>query len=165
MAVANTKSTSVTNQDATPKLLNSSYFDNGMVRESVGTVEVAVADDDNSVFRFHRLSSSARIKDIQILNDAITGGTDYNLGLYDPAIRGGAVVDDNLFGDAITMASARVAPLHALYEALDIANNEKRIWELLGLLEDPFLEYDLALTAITVGAAAGTISISSQFVI
>jgi len=165
MAVVNTKSTSITNQDAIPAVLNSSYFDNGMIRESVGTVEVAAADSDLSVYRFSRIPSSARIKDIQILNDAITAGTDYNLGLYDTLKNGGAVVDDNLFGDAITMAVARVIPLHALYEALDIVNNEKRIWELLGLATDPFKSYDLALTAITVGTAAGTISISVQFVI
>lgn len=165
MAVANTKSTAITNADASPRVPNSGFVTGGGPQFSVDTVEVAAADDDNSVYRFARISSGVRVHKLEILNDAITGGTDYNLGLYSTAADGGAVVDDNLWGDAITMATARVVPLDATFEALDIANVEKRVWELLGLSEDPFLEYDVVLTGITVGTAAGTLSMRTEFVV
>ena len=165
MATANTKSTLVTNADASPVTLTSSYLKDGGVIEQIGICEVAAADDDTSVYRFCRIPSGARMSYIRILNDAITAGTDYNLGLLDTAANGGAAVDDNLFGDAIDLSSARVAPLEALHEALDIVNAEKRVWELLGLSADPFLEYDLALTSVTVGSAAGTIVIKAGYVL
>ncbi len=165
MAVANTKSTAITNADASPRVPNTGFFDGGGMQYAVGTVEVAAADDNNSVYRFARIPSGVRVHKIEILNDAITAGTDYNLGLHAPATDGGAAVDDNLWGDAIDMSSARIVPLDATFEALDIANIEKRVWEALGLSEDPFLEYDVTLTGITVGSAAGTISVRVAYAV
>lgn len=161
-AVENTKSALVTNSDATPPTANAALVDGGRMREQVGTVEVAAADDDNSVFRMSRVRSSWRISELLIHNDAITGGTDYNLGLYDPADRGGVVVDDNLFGDALNLSSAQ-AGVNVTFEGGDVANIAKPIWELLGLSADPDLTYDIALTGITVGTAAGTISLQVRY--
>ncbi len=161
MAVANTKSTIITNADATPPVLTSSKITGGMyLRETVGTVETAAADDDNSVYRFVRVPSNARISSVEIANDAITAGTDYNIGVHRTAADGGAVVSDNLFGDAIDCSSAR-AFTNVTYEttAANISKVEQELWQLLGLTTDPGVMYDITATGITVGSAAGTISL------
>ena len=96
MAVANTKSLVVTARDATPNLLTP-Y--GGVVKTVGGTIATLAADDDGSVYRMCRLSSSARILAIRTTNGTVTGGTDYDFGAYQTAANGGAVVDkDALVG-------------------------------------------------------------------
>lgn len=164
MAVVNTKSNIVTYADATPPTRTPVNLRHGRLREQVATIEVAAADDDTSVYRLFRVHSSWRIDEIEILNDAITGGTSYDLGVHQTAQNGGAVVAVGAFGTAIDMSSARVAPLKAVFEALNIDKIEKMLWEVLGLSVDPDREYDITLTANTVGTAAGTISARLKYV-
>lgn len=165
MAVANTKSSSITNAEATPRVPNNPFVDNGIPANSVATVEVAAADSDGSVYRFCRLPSGARVKSIKIYCDAITGGTSFDCGIYKNAADGGAVVDADLFASAVDLSSAITSGTELVFEANDIANIEKRIWDILALSADPFLEYELCLTANTVGSAAGTISMSVEYVL
>jgi len=158
MAVANSKSESITAFDATPREVAPGFKHKAHLSISRDTVEIAVADDNNSVYRMVRIPSSAVIRELNILNDAITAGTDFNLGVYQVLDNGAAVVDDNLFSDAIDMSSARTLPLNAMYEAgIDIADGDTRLWELLGLTEDSFRDYDLCFTGITVGSSVGTL--------
>jgi len=165
MAVVNTKSTIVTNADATPVVLTSPRIAGGYLACEVATVEVAAADDDTSVYRLFRLPSNAKVVSIRILNDAITGGTSYDLGFYRTADDGGAVVDADAYGSAIDMSSARTtAFFEGAYEAADIANIEKEVWQNAGLSSDPSVLYDVCLTANTVGTAAGTISAIVQYI-
>lgn len=163
MAVVNTKSGLVTNADASPRVLTQGHVV-GTPRFSVGLVEVAAADDDTSVYRMLRMRSSDRIDRLLLLNDAITGGTSYDLGVYETAMNGGAAVDVDLFASAISMASARTEPLDVTHENLNIDQCTKQLWELLGLTADPVKEYDIAFTANTVGSAPGTIALKSSTV-
>ena len=159
MAVANTKSTAVGNADATqPRVMTASYLASGVMKISRGTVEVAAADDNGSVYRMVRLPSNAIVNRIEVLNDAIAGATGYDVGIYKVAVDGGSAVDDDLFASSLDMTSQRLLPLDAMFEALDISNIEKRLWELAGLSADPQIEYDICYTADTVGSAAGTLA-------
>ena len=82
MAVANTKSTVVTNGDATqPRVISPSYLSGGGLKISAGMVEVAAADDNDSVYRMVRVPSSAVLYRIEVLNDAITAGTAFPAAL------------------------------------------------------------------------------------
>ena len=85
MGTANTLTNNVTNLDATPPVALDKRLFNGILKEQVGTVEIAAADDANSVYRVGRVHSSWRISEIIRYNDAITSGTDYDVGLYDTA--------------------------------------------------------------------------------
>lgn len=163
MATANTKATAVTNADATPPKMNALGIAGGRLRTLVGTVEVAAADDDNSVYRFARVHSSWRISAIELFNDAITAGTAYHVGIHETAENGAAAVDADVFATSVDLSSARVAPLDVTFEALDIAKIEKPLWEVLGLTSDPNKYYDLTMTGATVGTAAGTISIRVRY--
>lgn len=166
MAVVNTKSTIVGNADAVPAVLTSPRIAGGHLRAQVATVEVAAADDDTSVFRLFRLPSNAKVTSVQVFNDAITGGTSYDVGLYRTAADGGAVVDADAFASAVDMSSARAAagPLNLTFEAQNIDKIEQELWQVAGATSDPGVMYDVALTANTVGTAAGTISAVVEYI-
>ncbi len=162
MGVVNTKSTSVTNADATPVVHNNPFVEGGLVRCSVGTVEVAAADDDTSTYRMCRIPSNARIISAHILCDAITGGTSYDLGFWDTAANGAAVITGgtSVLASAVDLSSAiTTVNTEHVFEAMDIAKIEKRAWELTSLTVDPMKEFDVVLSANTVGTGAGTISL------
>ena len=124
--------------------------------------EVAAADDNGSVYRIGRLPANAIPIKGEIFADALTGSTDWDCGLYKPGV-GGAVVDKDLLADGLDIASgeAITAPLNLLTNlggADPVGNVGKTLWELLGLSVPNRQDYDLALTANTVGSAAGTVS-------
>jgi hypothetical protein len=165
MAIANTKSTAVSNRDASPRVPSPAHLVRGPLFEAVGTVEIAAADDNGSVYRMGRLRSSDRVSQLTVFNDAITGGTSFDLGLYRTADDGGTVVDADLFASALDLSSGSAVGIDVTYEsaATDIGKIEKRLWELLGLSADPQVDYDLAFTANAVGTAAGTVSLRVRF--
>jgi len=161
MAVANTKSTAITNADAaSDRSFTNSWLEKSPVYCSVGTVEVAAGDDDGSVYRFVRLPSSAKILEIYRYNDAITGGTVYDFGTYETAANGGAAKDADVFATNVDISAGTVVPVSVLYEALNIDKIEKRLWEMNGDTTDPRRDYDICATGDTVGTGAGTISIA-----
>jgi hypothetical protein len=122
------------------------------------TLEVAAADDDGSIYRVSSVPGDAVPVKVEIYNDAITGGTDYDLGFYVSLEKGGAVKDKDALMDGTSMASAADA-VNGM-TALDIADFGKRVYEIAGDDEDSRLPaYDLALTANTVGTVAGTITV------
>jgi hypothetical protein len=133
----------------------------------VATVEIAAGDDDDSVYRLFKSVPSTYVPvEITIATDGITGGTDYDLGLYEVGV-GKDVVDADILMDGQTMASALTrATGHQLgLQTVDIANIGKTLGELavIGAASEAIESYDIALTANTVGTAAGTISVLAVF--
>lgn len=165
MAVANSKSASISAFDSDPKRKVGSHKHAGIVLSSNDSAEVAAADDNGSVYRILRLPSYARILRLELLNDAIAGGSDYDLGVYEIADNGGLVKDADLFADLVSMVAERTLGFNAMYErGLDIADGDQRLWELLGEASDPFRDYDIALTGNVVGTAAGTLQLNCDWV-
>ena len=127
------------------------------VVRAVGAAAILVADDDNSTFLLIKdVPSSFRPTKGTIMCDAITGGTDFNIGVANSET--GVIVDDNLFVDAQTLATAS-RTLDGLSN-VDIADIGalKSIAELLGLTPSTAkARYDIVLTGITVGATAGDV--------
>ena len=105
---------------------------------------------------------------IEIACDAITAGTSWDLGFYKPTVDGvaGAVIDADKLANTLDLSSAIAfaAALDGL-ENLDLNEVQERIYTLAGdTLDTKELGYDIALTANTVGSAAGTISVKFWFV-
>lgn len=167
MAAANTKSTEVTNADATPQVKTHCSISHGRLHEKVATVEVAAADDTASVYRMARVHSSWRISELTMFNDAITSGASFDLGLYRTAEDGGAVVDANAYADAVTLVSASLSGVQLLFEggsAKGVEKIEQCVYQDAGLTTDPNLWYDLCFTGNTPGSGAGTISLRTRYV-
>ena len=167
MGTANTLTNNVTNLDATPPVALDKRLFNGILKEQVGTVEIAAADDANSVYRVGRVHSSWRISEIIRYNDAITSGADFDVGIYDTAENGAAVININCFADAVSLVSGSVTGTRDLYEAgsdVGVEDIEQRVWEMAGQSSDPDVWYDICFTGDTVGSGAGTLSLRTRYV-
>lgn len=165
--MASTKSTEVTNADATPPVKTHVSISHGRLHEKVGTVEIGAADSNDHEYRMVRVHSSWRISEITRYNDAITSGSDYNVGLFDIADNGGAVVSENLFADAVSLTSASVTGVSEMYESgggIGVEDIEQRLWEMLGLSADSGKWYDLTYKGVAVGSGAGTLSVRVRYV-
>lgn len=142
--------------------------------KAVVTFEVEAADSDGSVYRLLKgVPTQCRILSAEIANDAITGGTDWDLGFYNTDTTtpvgvtptGGTVLDKDVLlnGGDLSAAHTHGAPLDGT-SALDLPDYVKPIYELLGLtFHDKPATVDLCLTANTVGSAAGTITVIVEF--
>lgn len=124
--------------------------------------EVAAADDNGSIYRLGRIPANAIPILSHVYSDALTSGTDWDLGLYKPGV-GGAVVEVDIFADGLDPASgeAITAPLNGLTNlggADPVGSFGKTLWQLLALTKPNRQDYDLAWTANVVGSAAGTMS-------
>ena len=141
----------------TGTLLDSSK--SGSTKQLSQLVSVAAADDDTSVYGLFLVNSNDAPVSCQIQTTAITGGTDYDLGLYAYNMDGtiGAVADKDILMDGQTMATASLV-LNGL-GAVTADLRGKKFWQLLGLSADPQKTYVVALTANTVGTAAGSINV------
>jgi len=171
MPVVNTKSSSVTAYDTSRQSNVSQKIDGGRLREKVATIEAISTDSIASVYRFFRVQSSDRVSRLMLCNDAITSMT-ADFGLYQTALNGGAVVDVDFFASVVSLATAALVNTDITHEAAvaagatqngEIANVEKRIWEVLGLTADPSISYDLCATAVAAPTANGTISLKLQY--
>lgn len=160
MGVVTVKSAIITKAEAN-KLQAPLWLAGAAIHAAVAAVEVAATDSNNSIYRFCRVWSGWRLHRIDLFNDALTSGTDFNFGLWH--VNDGAAADDNLFADAVTMATARTQPTDLLFYTLGIEKAEKRVWELLGLTEDPMIEYDLGCIAIAKGSGAGTLTLRVEW--
>jgi len=165
--MASTKSTEVTNADATPPVKTHVSVSHGRLHEKVATVEIAADDSANHEYRLFRVHSSWRISEILRYNDAITSGSDYDVGIYDIAENGSAVVNVNLFADAISLVSASTTGVNDQFESggdTGIEEIEKPLWELLGESADTGKWYDLVYTGVSPGSGAGTLSVRLRYV-
>lgn len=160
MGVVNTKSASVTAADATPPTLSNRLRTGAPLYLASEAVTVASGDDDGSVYRFFRVRSDVVIAMFEVFCDAITSGTDWDLGVYQTAANGGAVVEKDLFADGQSLATAILTGTRIRFH--DTANSPiqdhyMQLWQALGLSSDPQIEYDICLTANTVGSADGDV--------
>ena len=169
MAVVNTKSNEVTNQDrryavGLPNVPNPRIRTGGVLKSSTAVVAVAAGDSANSVYRFFRVRSNIQVRDILIQNGANGAGGVMDVGVYDTAENGGAVVDQDAFGAAQSVAAAATKKLSTLANLASAANAEKTLWELLGLSADPGKSYDICGTLTTNGGTGVSIALELRFV-
>lgn len=123
----------------------------------IGYAAPAAADDDGSTYLIAKnVPSSFRPHSITVMTTAITGGTDYELGVYDS--KTGVVVDKSLFMTGQTLASASRTLDGLANVSLANLGARKTIAELLSLTPTTAkATYDIVLTADTVGSAAGDV--------
>ena len=161
--MATNNSTLVDNYEALPATMSNVKLQGGRIRAITATVSVAAADNDGDIYMLAPIPTNAVVQHVWVYNDAITGGTDYDLGLYTTA---GVAVDADCYADGQTMATAKtVAPQDLAYKTRDIANIGQEVWQDAGATSDPGGFYYLALTANTVGTVAGDISVIVEYTI
>lgn len=157
MAVVTVKSSLITARDSGGK----STLSTGPRRlyDQADTVELTNGDSIGSKFILGSVPSSASMRELTVLCDAITAAA-ADVGLYRTTQDGGAVVDADLFGSAVSLATAITTGTNILHESgvLDIANLAKPLWQVLGLSSDPQLMYDVVATLTAAATATGTLT-------
>lgn len=158
MAVVNTLATAVTNADSVnPQTNNKTKLAEGRVKTHVGTVEAANGDSIGSTYRLARVYTGWRIDQVKLACDAITTCAG-DVGVYDVASAGGAVIDADFFASAQSLASAigftDVTHESAVYGIEDV---EQSLGTALGLSADKWV--DIAVTLTAAAASAGTVSL------
>lgn len=130
------------------------------------SISVLAADDDTSTYLILKdVPSQAIIYSLEIERDAITGGTDYDIGLFDPDT--GVAVDADCYleaGDFSATATTKVAPMDGLAK-LTFGNSLKPVYEVAGkTLATRKGTYDLVLTGNTVGTGAGSVTVRGMLI-
>lgn len=120
---------------------------------NTGAIAIANGDSANSKIYLGKIMSSA-VPDMrsQLYHDAVTGCTDVDIGLE----YNGATVNIGVFADGLNIAAA--AGAKSVFAAITTANIGKRVFELLGLTNDPAREYDIVLTLNANASGSGNIS-------
>ena len=157
MALTNRNSTAIADMVAVPRVpVNPSKGAPGQLFEVAGYVANAADDDANSIQRFCRVPSNARVSEVLLTTgDATTAGA-INVGLYKTVNDGGAVVDADLFASALALTGGPFENVDVTYESDEYtaAESVMPLWQVLGLTADPCIEYDVAVTISTTYDAA-----------
>ena len=144
MAIVDRNSTTIANSIATPPVALSPPRNASNLREVAAIITPAADDTANSIGRFFRIPSNARVSQLLWSSaDATTAGV-VSVGLYQTAENGGAVVDADLFA-TLDLAGGPYNNLDITFESGEYtyAESEKPLWEVLGLTADPQREYDV----------------------
>lgn len=167
MAVVNVKSTAITNADATTgQTLNVKALTGGVVKSARGTAETTNGDDIGSVYRFCRLPSHAKIVSIKLYSDDIGTTTIADFGLYRTEKDGGAVVDADAFGSAVSLKDGAISGTEIHHESAvyGVEDVEQSLWQIAAATSDPRVMYDVCATLTAAADAAGTISLVVSYV-
>lgn len=163
------KSVAITNREATPKVLNDVGSGGaGIVREvSNYLASVTASLSITSVIRLVEVPSNCRISSVKLLSGAQTAGA-FDIGLYRTNADGGAVVDADLFGSAVSCASA-VAGTDVILESgeTSIAEMHQPLWQWAGMSADPKCMLDIAAVVTTTDVTTGTgaLGVKVQYVV
>lgn len=170
MGVVNKKGAAITNNTASPRVLNSSFVEGGLLRASVGVVDLAIADSTSSTLRFCKVPSSARVHSVRLWSPDVGTTSAMNVGLWSHATPDatGTVVDADFFATDLTMLAAQNG-LEICHEGdvtpgFNILRAEKQIWEVLGLSSDPGIMYDVVGQLTGAIDATGAMCLKLEYV-
>jgi len=172
MAVVTLKAASITNRDASPRVLSNAPLSAGSVRRFLGFVEAANGDSIGSKYILGQIPSNAYGEIMKLYCDAITSGAG-DLGIYRTTVDGGAVVDVDFYASAQSIASAITTGTEIQHEAdatdsgvgYGLADLEKPLWQRLQLSADPKVVYDVVLTLTAATTAAGTVALRGEYAV
>lgn len=155
MAVEALKSPSITNDDATPVVLNTAGRGAIFTSQEVDDfATVSPAASALSTYRLVRVPTTAKIKSLVFESEAQAAGK-FQIGVYAP--NGGAVVNVNLFANDIDCASA-VTPTNVVNQSgnYTLDKRSQPLWQAAGASVDPGGFYDIVATVHTTAITTGT---------
>lgn len=167
MAVVTTKSAAITNRDASIKVINNSRVTGAPVLQAKGLVAVANGDSIASKFIFCSVPSNAIVSNVLVTTADIGTTTVADFGIYQTTENGGAVVDADLFGSAVSLKDGALARSSIVHESgvYPYTALEKPLWEAAGLTSDPGVMFDVVGTLTAAADAAGTILVEVEYTV
>lgn len=167
MAVVTTKATTITNRDATPKVINDARLERGTLKSAQGYVTAVSGDSIGSKYIVAQIPSTAVVKAVKVNTDAITTCAG-DVGLYRPtAVDGtaGAVISAAFFGSAVSLASV-LTNSDVTNESTNftIDKRDQPIWQASGLTADPGGMLDVAITLTAAAGSGGKVGLVVDYV-
>lgn len=156
--MANVNSTWITNAVAIPIVLTNAAASVGTMKEAVGVATVSATQSSGDTIRFVRVPSNARVSEVLLsTGDATTAGA-VNIGVWQTANNGGAVVDADLFASALALTGGPFNNSDQTFESGEYTHAESALplWAVLGLSADPGIEYDIVAQVSTTFNGADT---------
>lgn len=142
----------------------------------VETISIAAGDDNGSIYFVGEVPNSAVLDSITIEGTDITGGTDFQLGLYNVD---GSVIDANCLMDTTDFSSITGLPLgpHGValrqcLTAVALADANKEVYLLAGHVNKAFpasgetnlkAKYRIGLLAATIGSEAVDLVVTTTY--
>lgn len=164
--MANLTSTLISNTNATPKVLNSANAGAaGATLSTYAAVAVTTSEVSTNVLRLVRVPSNARVTSVRASCTALGGTCAGDIGLYRTADDGGAVVDADFFGSAVSFVSAVNAAEQLNESGVNTPVLQGQpLWQAAGLAADPRGFFDIAITLTANVSTGGSIGIHASYV-
>jgi hypothetical protein len=156
--MANVNSTWIGNAVAVPIVLTEPAKSVGNVKSAKSVATISASQPSSDTIRMVRVPSNARIDAVLLTTaDATTGGA-INIGVWQTAENGGAVVDADLFASALALTGGPFTRSDQTWESGEYTYAESclPLWQVLGLTADSNREYDIVLEVSTTGNGLGT---------
>lgn len=164
MAVVNTKSTAITNRDATPTVLNDARLERGTLKIGVGSVAVGAADSATSYYPLVTVPSTAMVRRVYLT--AVTGMLTLagDIGVYKTTANSAGVTTGVAANTGSGSIFAAATSMATVQNQADVTNTgttyptnlrEQPIWQAIGLSADPggFFDVGIKVTTANTGAA------------
>jgi hypothetical protein len=164
--MANLTSTLISNGSARPSVLNSANAGApGAVQNTYAAVSVTTGEVSTNVLRIVRVPSNARAISVRASSTPLGGTCAGDIGLYRIAEEGGAVVDADFFGSAVSFVAANNATEQLAESAVNTPILQGQpLWQAAGLAADPRTYFDVAVTLTANVSSAGSLGLSVSYV-
>lgn len=174
MAVVNTKSTVITNRDATPAVINDGRLRGGTLKVGFGSVAVGAADSATSYYPLVEVPTTAMVR--RVFLTAVTGMTTLagNIGVFKNTKNSGGSTtgvaantgSDTIFASATSMATVQnQADVTNVGTSYPTDKREQPLWQAIGLSADPGGTFDIGIVVTTANTgAAGRVGLEVHYV-
>lgn len=170
------KSTLLVNRDATPKVLTDGFLSGGLFGESQGSAKTGAADAAGTTYRLVSVPSNAKLSSLIWQSDSLGSGCVVDVGVWYPTtlpVGGGAflsqqsaavLISSSIFATGLT-APAATALTEITNQSLNylIPLQETPLWNVLGMLSDPEISFDIGFVARSATAAAGYVGLKARY--
>ena len=173
MAVVNTKSTTITNRDAIPAVLNDGRLERSAMQSAIGSVAVGAADSATSYYPLVTVPTTAMVR--RVFLTAVAGMTTLagDIGVYKTTANSAGVttgVAANTGSGSIFAAAASMATVQNQTDVTNTGTNyptdkrEQPLWQAIGLTADPGGFFDIGIKVTTANTgAAGRVGLEVQY--
>lgn len=173
-AVVNTKSTTITNRDATPPVLNDGRLERGSLRSSFQSVAVGAADSATSYYPLVQVPTTAMVRGV--LKTSVTGMTTLagDVGVYKTTANSAGVTTGVAANTGSGSIFAAATSFATKQDRVDVTNTsttyptdkmEQPLWQAIGLSADPGGYFDIGVKVTTANTgAAGRLGLEVQYV-
>lgn len=160
MATETLKSTTITNRDATPAVINDGRLEKGVLKSAFGQVNTTAAVTTGSKYLLAQVPSKAMVRQVLLSCAALGGTTAHDIGVYRTTADGSAAVSAAFFGSAVSTASALTnSDVTNESGTYTLDKMEQPLWQAAGLSSDPGGMLDIVATSTATNTSGGRLGL------